>query len=134
MVRLFPGRSGDLPRRKASAIRKVRVVAAHVATYADALKAKTDERLTCGRRDDEWPGWLWCTSTDGGNGWVPESYLRIEGTQATMLRDYDASELAVSSGEILAVETEESGWLLCVNAAGQRGWIPARSVVEIIAE
>ncbi|MFH1011635.1 MAG: SH3 domain-containing protein [bacterium] len=120
--------------RENSTIRKVRVVTAHIATYADTLRAKRGELLTCGRRDDEWPGWLWCTSAEGKSGWVPESYLRIAEARATVLRDYDASELTVSSGEILHVETEESGWLLCVNATGQRGWIPARSVEDIITK
>jgi len=123
-----------MPRRKDSAIRKVRVVAAHVATYTDTLRAKRGELVTCGRRDDEWPGWVWCTNAKGKSGWVPEAYLRIKGTRAALLRDYDASELSVSPDEILTVETEESGWLLCVNAIGQRGWIPARNAVEIIAE
>ncbi|MBM3324981.1 MAG: hypothetical protein FJY66_04870 [Calditrichaeota bacterium] len=119
-----------LPTKKC-ALRKVRVITPHIVTNASPLKAKEDELLTCGRRDDEWPGWIWCTSADGKSGWVPESFLRIEGTRARMLRDYDATELTVSSGEILTVETEESGWLLCVNAAGQRGWISKRNVEEI---
>jgi hypothetical protein len=117
-----------------STIRKVRVVTPHAATYAGAMRAKRGELLTCGRRDDEWPGWLWCTNAEGKSGWVSESYLRIKGTQATVLRDYDTSELTAAPDEILTVETEESGWLLCVNGTGQRGWIPARNAEEIIAK
>ncbi len=110
-------------------MKKVRVVVSHAATYVDALKTKKG-----GRRDDERPVWIWCTNAEGKSGWVPQSYLRIEGMRATLLCDYDASELTVTPGEILTVGTEESGWLLCVNAAGQRGWIPARNVVEFIAQ
>ena len=113
------------------AIRKVRVVSPHVATYTDALKAKKGKLVTCGRRDDEWLGWIWCTAADGKSGWVPEAFLQIEGERGWMLRDYNASELTTLPGEILTVETEQSGWLLCVNAASQRGWIPKRNVEEI---
>jgi uncharacterized protein YgiM (DUF1202 family) len=112
-------------------MRKVRVIESYTTAFRDPLKAKSGEVLTLGKRDDEWPGWIMCTNGEGKSGWTPETFLQIEGTQATMLRDYDATELTVSQGEILTVEIEESGWFLCVNESGKRGWIPKRNAEEI---
>ena len=47
-----------------------------------------------------------------------------------MRSDYDATELSVRVGEELLIQREESGWLLCENRAGQRGWVPANVVAR----
>lgn len=107
--------------------RRVRVVESYTAAYLDPLRARAGEVLALGKRDDEFPGWVWCTDPRGKSGWTPESYLEIHGDTGTLLHDYDARELTVKENDILIVEIEESGWLLCITDSGARGWVPERN-------
>jgi SH3-like domain-containing protein len=61
---------------------------------------------------------------DGCEGWVPIELLSNEGTEAIVLHDYSARELAVQPGEEVVVEDARHNWLLVRNAHGKRGWIP----------
>lgn len=83
---------------------------------------------------EEWPAFRWCSDGQGHGGWVPDRYLsHLADKEATALRDYDTTELAANKDEIVSVIEldEESGWLLCSNAAGESGWIPLRSVSPV---
>jgi hypothetical protein len=100
------------------------VVKRHDAEPGEALVVGDGERLSWERRPTEWDGWLYCESRAGVRGWVPEQWLRLEGDQAVMVRDYDASELTVSEGDVVEGELVESGWLLARDAGGRRGWVP----------
>ena len=77
-----------------------------------------------GRRDDEYPGWVWATAADDRAGWVPESWLRVEGERGVLLRDYTAAELPLTPGDEVSGELVLNGWLWAMNAAGERGWVP----------
>ena len=33
--------------------------------YSDPIRGTAGDRLTLGRRDDEFPGWVWATAADG---------------------------------------------------------------------
>jgi hypothetical protein len=112
--------------------RIVCVHAPHTACCSDALAAQAGETVWLGRRDEKWPGWIWCTVPNGKSGWVPESYLESCGDSIRLRRDYNARELTVAVGEVLTAESEECGWLLCTNARGERGWIPAHCVEPVI--
>jgi hypothetical protein len=103
---------------------RVRVITDYHASYPEPLRIKTGDLLQVVRSDDEYPGWIWCTANGGKAGWLPESWADIQHGVCTMIRDYDGTELAAVEGDILTVDLEESGWLWCVNSAGQRGWIP----------
>ena len=46
-----------------------------------------------------------------------------------MLQDYEATELAVSIGEELKIEKEESGWVWVTNKEGKKGWVPLENII-----
>jgi ribosomal protein S18 acetylase RimI-like enzyme len=84
--------------------------------------------LTAHEKESEWPGWVWCVNQADQGGWVPRRYLEVVGGQGRMLWDYEATELTVETGDALTVFKEESGWLWCANAQGERGWVPRAHV------
>jgi len=109
--------------------RKARVKLEHKIQYNDPLEITFGQRVIVGPEDNEFPGWKWCRSADGRAGWVPVEFLSIVGTssEAIVLDDYSARELAVLPGEEVVVEEARHHWLLVRNANGQRGWIPERN-------
>ena len=107
------------------------VTEGHAPVHAQALTAKAGERLRLGRRDDEWPGWIWCTAESGVSSWVPESFLAIDGQESRLVEDYDATELTVRPGELLALQREVNGWWWATDDQGRMGWVPAGKVAVI---
>jgi hypothetical protein len=105
-----------------------RVIADYDTPFPNPLDLRAGQELAVGDRESEWLGWIWCTTSEGIGGWLPESYVIRQGNTATLRRDYDATELSVRAGEKLVVTMEESGWLWCENRTGQRGWVPANHV------
>lgn len=91
--------------------------------YPDPIRGTVGDRLALGRRDDEYPGWIWAEA-DGRAGWVPESWLRIEGESGILLRDYTAAELPLEPGDVVNGDLVEGGWLWSTTAGGQAGWAP----------
>jgi hypothetical protein len=111
--------------------RTVRVVTAHVPRAGEPLKLRAGDEVRVGRRDEEFPAWTWCETDDGGSGWIPEAYVAREAPEfdrGSVLRDYDATELAAAPGDVLDVIDEEGGWLWCRSGDGAEGWVPARNV------
>ena len=92
--------------------------------YPDPIRGAAGDRLALGRCDDEYPGWIWATAADGRAGWVPENWLRVEGEQGVLRRNYTAAELPLTVGDIIIGEVELNGWLWATNAAGEQGWVP----------
>ena len=88
------------------------------------LVVKRGQRLSYERRKTEWAGWIWCSSSETGGGWVPESWARLNGTACVMERDYSSAELSARKGEALRVNFTESGWAWAVSSDGRTGWIP----------
>ncbi|MEW5871830.1 MAG: GNAT family N-acetyltransferase [Chloroflexota bacterium] len=104
------------------------VIQAYSAAFLDPLTIVKGEALKLGRRDDEWPGWIWCTNVAGESRWAPENFLRIAGEQGIALRDYATTELTVQAGEELNLHEHESGWYWATDRQGQEGWVPASHV------
>ncbi len=94
----------------------------------DPLIASANTRLHLKKRADEEPGWVYATGPDGKEGWVPRSWLRIEGDAGVLKQDYNATELDLEVGDELLVTRVVDGWYWARNAAGREGWIPARAV------
>jgi SH3-like domain-containing protein len=107
--------------------RKVRVKLEHTVEYPDPIETVSCEKVSVGREDNEFPGWKWCKTEDGREGWVPVELLSKEGPEAIVLKDYSARELAVQAGEEVVVEEARHHWLLVRNEHGKRGWIPQRN-------
>lgn len=105
-----------------------RVIRDYTAHYPDALSGKAGEVLTRGRRDEEWPGWMWCKAANGKEGWTPEAWLDVQGERAVLLRDYDAQELSVQAGELVWLLAHEAGWFWARAEGGKEGWLPGDSL------
>jgi len=101
--------------------------------YSDPIRGAAGDRLTLGRRDDEFPGWVWATAADGRAGWIPESWLCVEGESGRLIRDYTAAELPLEPGNVVSGELVESGWLWATDAGGREGWAPL-DCLQLISE
>lgn len=108
---------------KLSQAQPYRVIADYDSPYTEPFFLKKGATVQVGCRDDEWPGWVWCTTAAGESRWVPESYLDENGR---VTRDYESTELTVNVGEWVTAVHEESGWLWCTNQSGQQGWVPLK--------
>ena len=93
------------------------------------LSLASGDVVTVGRRDTDWPAFVFITAA-GGSGWVPSRYLSADTGPAVVETPYNTTELATSSGEILEVvdRDDESGWLWCRSTDGREGWLPNRTV------
>lgn len=109
---------------------RARVVRDYQIQYSKPLDVAAGAKVIAGSEDDEFPGWRWCKSSDGHEGWVPMELLRAEGEETTMVQDYSSRELGVTVGEEVAIEDERHAWLLVRNVRGERGWIPETRVVR----
>ncbi|MFX1375161.1 MAG: SH3 domain-containing protein [Promethearchaeota archaeon] len=105
-----------------------KVIAEYRSPFPDPVKLQEHERVQIIKKESEWPGWVWCISKNGKEGWVPKSYLEIHGKSAILLQDYDATELTVAVGEELIIENQESGWIWGSNKEGKKGWVPLKNV------
>jgi hypothetical protein len=106
-----------------------RVIAEHHASFPYSLVLRAGDTVTVSERRES--GWIWCMNDDGVGAWIPETYLKQEDRRATVLADYDSTELSTKIGEELSCLNEESGWIWCVNQAGQQGWVPAAKVKKL---
>lgn len=109
----------DNPIRKTS-------IKAHQREFEKPIKATKGDTVTIVKRDlwQEKYLWLWCTHPTKGEGYVPETYLTIEGDTGILKQDYDAIELSIAVGEDITLHQYESGWYWCTNSVGEQGWIP----------
>ncbi len=94
------------------------------AAYPDPLVMQAGDELHLGRQDEQWPGWIWCTSLNGMEGWVPISYLEVRGKLGIARSDYTARELTIHVGEKLTIWDFEAGWYWASNPDSCSGWIP----------
>lgn len=104
------------------------VIKAYTSPYADPWKMVAGEKMTLGKRDTDWDGWIWCTNGGGESRWVPESYLKIEGKSGIAKVDYESTELEVQVGDELVLGESESGWYWCTKQAGKSGWVPKENL------
>jgi hypothetical protein len=106
---------------------EVRVVESRPCDHVVTIHIGPGDVVGVGHRNQQYPEFLWCASEDGHQGWVAESYLRMTGEkEAVALREYDAAQLTVIEGEMLEVLDQQGAFVLCRNAAGAQGWVPAR--------
>ena len=108
---------------------KYEVIAEHRATFSYAIDLKRGDAITVTDRTED--GWVWCTTHDERGVWIPQTYLRQINHTATMLADYNSTELDVSIGDTLTGIIIESGWLFCFNTNGRNGWVPINNVKQI---
>ncbi len=104
------------------------VITNYSSAYPNPLLLKQGEEIIIEGKETSWPGWVWCTGSDGKCGWVPETYFKKNENKGRMLCNYDATELTVKIGEKLTVLREECGWLWCRNGQDKLGWVPKENV------
>ena len=89
------------------------------------------QAVRLGRRDADWPGWVWVTADDGRGSYVPEDLLAASADdRATVLQAFQAHDLSVKKHEPVTSLREVKGWHWCSNQSGQEGWLPAYLLVE----
>jgi hypothetical protein len=90
---------------------------AHEIPERPPLSLAAGDVVAVGRRDDDWPAFVFVTAAHG-SGWVPSRHLSVETGQAVMVTPYDTTELPTTVGETLDVvaRDDESGWLWCRSA------------------
>ena len=111
---------------------KVRVVESRPRDHIVTIHVRPGDVVGVGHRNQQYPEFLWCGSEDGHQGWVAESYLEMSGEhEATVLREYDAGQLTVVKDEELDVLDQQGAFVLCRNAAGVQGWVPASCVAAL---
>jgi hypothetical protein len=98
------------------------------------LMLNAGERVRVERRDEEWPEFLWCVSSDAVGGWVHESFLRIDGLVGILIRPYDSVELSVDPGDQVQVLDEKGGWCWSRSPDGAEGWVPVSVFVVASSE
>ena len=107
----------------------VRVIEDYQAPYPDPIQTNAGDKVSVDlNKETDIDGWVWCMNHAGKSGWVPKTYIEINGNQGKMLQHYDAIELTIQAGDILKVYKEESGFYWVSNQAGQQGWIPCTNV------
>jgi hypothetical protein len=105
------------------------VVVSYDKQYPDPLTMETgDELRIVKRKDDEWPGRVFCESQSGKQGWVPENSIRIDADSAVAQQSYEAREVSVMEGEIVRIEKVESGWAWVTNMTNETGWVPLKNL------
>jgi hypothetical protein len=105
--------AGFLPGTRARAVKEWKII------YADPIVVKAGEVVRLGKRDTEWPGWVWCTSEAGKSGWAPEALIEAGGDTGRIRSDYSAVELALQPGDLLVLYRELSGWYWATDEAGK---------------
>ena len=118
----------------ASMPRRCKAARGYQAAYPESFVVRLGEALTAGEKDSEWPGWVWCTNRRGESRWVPEAYLQRLDEKRIALRNYDATELTIRTGENLVASAEVGGWIWCTNQEGRSGWVPADCLVAGLGE
>src|SRR2546425_12632051 len=92
------------------------VVAGYEPQYPDPLTMSVGDSLRIvKRRDDEWPGSVFCESQSGKRGWVPEKRIKIDGQSAVAKQSCEAREVTVTESGIVRIENVDSGCACVTN-------------------
>ena len=102
-------------------IAEARVIRSWRLSYDPALSVRAGDRVTTGREDDEYPGWIWCENASGLGGWLPS--LILDGNRIT--QDFNAMELSVDPGDTVEVLENCLVWTLARRRDGVSGWLPS---------
>lgn len=115
----------------------VLVVVEHVPSASPPLALQAGDGVMAGRSEpSRWPAFRSCATTDGRTGWVVDRVLDLasprSGTEAdepaTLLADYDTTELAARPGDVGQALWEDGLWLWCEAPDGRAGWLPLAAV------
>jgi hypothetical protein len=111
-------------------MKRATVHTAHKVPDRPPIQVQAGQEVAVGERDDEWPEFIFVTTTTG-SGWVPTRHLTITGPgRAVVHTAYDTTELPAAVGDTLDVIVEDlqSGWVWCRSRQGDEGWVPVRAL------
>jgi len=112
----------------------VRVTTSRARDHIENIRFRAGDDLVVGRRNQQYPEFVWCATEDGHAGWVPE--LRIQMTdpgEAVATGDYHAAQLTVVRDELLELLESTASWCRCRNRNGGEGWVPAAILTAVSA-
>ncbi len=111
---------------------RARAPSGHEVPAREPIRLVTGDEVTVGRRDTQWPAFVFVTGPSG-EGWVPSRHLSAEAGTAVVIIPYDTTELELAPGEEVAVleRDDTSGWWWCRRADGVEGWVPAAALDPI---
>lgn len=115
--------------------KRFRVISDYESPYSEPIIFHKGEIVIIGKEfkdDPDWKDWIWCEGKNNNEAWVPKQYLEIEADRGRFLRDYNALELSISSGESIDVYETINGFGMAEKQNGERGWVPLKNLrVEI---
>jgi len=103
---------------------RLRVLRAYQALYPDPLTVAPGDALRLGVCDQEYPGWVLATASNGKSGWIPEEFVDAVGDFGKARRDFTSRELTVAAGEEVTLVERVSGWGWVRAGQGRAGWVP----------
>ena len=107
------------------------VIESWEAGYPDPITVNPGDRVSVGRRDEEWSDFLWCRSSTERAGWIPASILELDGRGgALVVATYDARELTVGEGDRVSTRYSLAEWTWCEADDGRTGWVPGRCLAD----
>ncbi len=95
--------------------------------YPNPLHLKVGARIQLFHKGgpEKWRDWKWCKDSTGNEGWISETYFkRSSESEATVVRDYHAKELAVRADETVELLFTDGGWSWCRRSDRDEGWLP----------
>ncbi len=104
---------------------------AYAAAYADPICFDAGDPVEVQRADAEFPGWYWCRSQAGKEGWVHHAFLYGSSGMTHALRSYSARELTAQVGQQGTVLEHLGGWLHVQLDGGDIGWLPETHAARI---
>ncbi|MGI9281341.1 MAG: SH3 domain-containing protein [Endozoicomonas sp.] len=112
-------------------MKTVKVIESYQACYPDPVIFNEGDSLKLGKSDDEFPGWIWVTTTSGKEGWAPLPLIRrLSQKQGTAIEDYTARELNIETGDELKIIRELNAWAWVENKEKQTGWVPVSKLEQ----
>ncbi|WP_367875171.1 GNAT family N-acetyltransferase [Luteolibacter sp. Populi] len=102
----------------------VEVTKPYTSQYRDPICFDAGDAVQVERGDPEFPGWFWCRTAAGREGWVHRSFLAADTGGTVAVAAYSAKELTASEGEQGEAIHTLGGWACIRLANGEEGWIP----------
>lgn len=88
------------------------------------VKLTASEIVTVTAPDRAWPGWVAIQTATQRNAHIPDEFLTIDGDSATLLEDFDSTDLCVKRGDKILSHREIHGWHWCDNLTNaETGWL-----------
>ena len=96
------------------------------------LALEKGELVRVGKRDADWPGWVWVTRKDGRGSYVPEEVLQSPKEDESQVREaFKAHDLSVKRNDGVTSLREVKGWHWCSDADSNEGWLPSYLLVPV---